>query len=123
MATAISAVARQLGIPYIFKASYDKANRTSLGSFRGPGLKQGLAILRNVAECVKVPVLTDVHEPAHVDAAAEAVDILRFPRFSAARPTCWWQPANPDAPSTSRRDNLSRPGHAPRHRQGARCGQ
>jgi len=48
MAAAISAVARQLGIPYIFKASYDKANRTSLGSFRGPGLKQGLAILRKV---------------------------------------------------------------------------
>ena len=81
MAAAISAVARQLGIPYIFKASYDKANRTSLGSFRGPGLKQGLAILRKVAECVKVPVLTDVHEPAHVAAAAEAVDVLQIPAF------------------------------------------
>ena len=81
MAAAISAVARQLGIPYIFKASYDKANRTSLGSFRGPGLEQGLAILRKVAECVKVPVLTDVHEPGHVDAAAEAVDILQIPAF------------------------------------------
>jgi len=81
MATAISAVARELGIPYIFKASYDKANRTSLGSFRGPGLKQGLAILRKVAECVKVPVLTDVHEPAHVAAAAEAVDVLQIPAF------------------------------------------
>ena len=81
MAAAISAVARELGIPYIFKASYDKANRTSLGSFRGPGLKQGLAILRKVAECVKVPVLTDVHEPAHVAAAAEAVDVLQIPAF------------------------------------------
>jgi 2-dehydro-3-deoxyphosphooctonate aldolase (KDO 8-P synthase) len=81
MAAAISAVARQLGIPYIFKASYDKANRTSLGSFRGPGLKQGLAILRKVAECAKVPVLTDVHEPAHVEAAAEAVDVLQIPAF------------------------------------------
>jgi 2-dehydro-3-deoxyphosphooctonate aldolase (KDO 8-P synthase) len=81
MAAAISAVARELGIPYIFKASYDKANRTSLGSFRGPGLKQGLAILRKVAECVKVPVLTDVHESGHVDAAAEAVDILQIPAF------------------------------------------
>ena len=64
MAVAISAVARELAIPYIFKASYDKANRTSLASFRGPGLKAGLAILRKVAECAKVPVLTDVHEPA-----------------------------------------------------------
>jgi len=81
MAAAISAVARELGIPYIFKASYDMANRTSLGSFRGPGLKQGLAILRKVAECVKVPVLTDVHEPAHVAAAAEAVDVLQIPAF------------------------------------------
>ncbi len=81
MAAAISAVARQLGIPYIFKASYDKANRTSLGSFRGPGLKQGLAILRKVAECVKVPVLTDVHEPAHVAAVAEAVDVIQIPAF------------------------------------------
>jgi 2-dehydro-3-deoxyphosphooctonate aldolase (KDO 8-P synthase) len=81
MAAAISAVARQLGIPYIFKASYDKANRTSLASFRGPGLKRGLAILRKVAECVKVPVLTDVHEPAQVDAVAEAVDVLQIPAF------------------------------------------
>jgi 2-dehydro-3-deoxyphosphooctonate aldolase (KDO 8-P synthase) len=81
MAAAIAAVARQLGVPYIFKASYDKANRTSLGSFRGPGLKQGLAILRKVAECVKIPVLTDVHESGHVAAAAEAVDVLQIPAF------------------------------------------
>jgi 2-dehydro-3-deoxyphosphooctonate aldolase (KDO 8-P synthase) len=81
MAEAISAVARQLAIPYIFKASYDKANRTSLGSFRGPGLKPGLAILRKVSECVKVPVLTDVHEPGQVDAVAEAVDVLQIPAF------------------------------------------
>jgi 2-dehydro-3-deoxyphosphooctonate aldolase (KDO 8-P synthase) len=81
MAAAISAVARQLGVPYIFKASYDKANRTSLGSFRGPGLKQGLAILRKVGECAKVPVLTDVHEPAQVAAAAEAVDVIQIPAF------------------------------------------
>ena len=81
MAAAISAVARDLGIPYIFKASYDKANRTSLGSFRGPGLKPGLAILRRVAECVKVPVLTDVHEPGQVAAAAEVVDVIQIPAF------------------------------------------
>ena len=81
MAVAISAVARELRIPYIFKASYDKANRTSLASFRGPGLKAGLAILRKVAECAKVPVLTDVHEPAHVAAAAEVVDVIQIPAF------------------------------------------
>ncbi len=81
MAAAISAVARELGIPYIFKASYDKANRTSLASFRGPGLKAGLAILRKVAECAKVAVLTDVHEPAHVAAAAEVVDVIQIPAF------------------------------------------
>ena len=81
MAVAIAAVARELRIPYIFKASYDKANRTSLASFRGPGLKAGLAILRNVAECAKVPVLTDVHEPGHVAAAAEVVDVIQIPAF------------------------------------------
>ena len=81
MAVAISAVARELAIPYIFKASYDKANRTSLASFRGPGLKAGLAILRKVAECAKVPVLTDVHEPGHVAAAAEVVDVIQIPAF------------------------------------------
>jgi 2-dehydro-3-deoxyphosphooctonate aldolase (KDO 8-P synthase) len=81
MAAAISAVARQLGVAYIFKASYDKANRTSLASFRGPGLKAGLAILRKVAECAKVPVLTDVHEPAQVAAVAEAVDVIQIPAF------------------------------------------
>jgi 2-dehydro-3-deoxyphosphooctonate aldolase (KDO 8-P synthase) len=81
VAEATAAVARALGIPYIFKASYDKANRTSLGSFRGPGLKEGLRILRKVAECVRVPVLTDVHEPGHVAAAAEVADVLQIPAF------------------------------------------
>jgi 2-dehydro-3-deoxyphosphooctonate aldolase (KDO 8-P synthase) len=81
MAEAISAVARELAIPYIFKASYDKANRTSLASFRGPGLKEGLRILRKVAECARVPVLTDVHEPGQVAAAAEVADVLQIPAF------------------------------------------
>ena len=112
----------QLGIPYIFKASYDKANRTSLGSFRGPGLKQGLAILRKVAECVKVPVLTDVHDPRTWPPSPRRSTCYRFRPFSAVRPICWWQPPKPDAPSTSRRASSSPRGHAPRRRQGARAG-
>jgi len=64
MATSIAAICRSLGVPYIFKASYDKANRTSIASFRGPGLAEGLRILAKVREEVNVPVLTDVHEAA-----------------------------------------------------------
>jgi 2-dehydro-3-deoxyphosphooctonate aldolase (KDO 8-P synthase) len=81
MAGAISAIARDKKLPYIFKASYDKANRTSIRSFRGPGLEEGLRILRKVGETVKVPVLTDVHEAADVHQVAEAVDVLQIPAF------------------------------------------
>src|SRR5579859_6667980 len=81
MAEAISSVVRDLKVPYIFKASYDKANRTSLKSFRGPGVKEGTRILRKVAETHRVPVLTDIHEPAHAEQVAEAVDVLQIPAF------------------------------------------
>jgi len=81
MAEAISAVARKLHIPYIFKASYDKANRTSLQSFRGPGLEEGLRILEKVKKKTGVPVLTDVHEAVDVPAVAEAVDVVQIPAF------------------------------------------
>src|SRR5208337_3583903 len=81
MAEAIAAVARKNKLPCIFKASYDKANRTSIRSFRGPGLEEGLRILRKVRETVKVPVLTDVHEAADVPRVAEAVDVLQIPAF------------------------------------------
>jgi len=81
MAEAISAIARQKKLPYIFKASYDKANRTSIRSFRGPGLDEGLRILRKVRETAKVPVLTDVHEAVDVARVAEAVDVLQIPAF------------------------------------------
>ena len=67
--------------PYIFKASYDKANRTSLKSYRGPGMKEGLAILRKVAETVHVPVLTDVHDAHDVATVAEYVDVVQVPAF------------------------------------------
>jgi 2-dehydro-3-deoxyphosphooctonate aldolase (KDO 8-P synthase) len=72
MAEIIKGVTRSLNLPFIFKASYDKANRTSLKSYRGPGLKEGLRILKKVKDTVKVPVLTDVHETA---------DVLQIPAF------------------------------------------
>src|SRR5689334_10458061 len=81
MAESIAGVCRALGMPYIFKASYDKANRTSIRSFRGPGIEEGLRILRKVADTVKVPVLTDVHEAVDVPRVAEVVDVLQIPAF------------------------------------------
>ena len=81
MAREISAVARKLKIPYIFKASYDKANRTSLHSFRGPGLEEGLQILKKIGKETGVPVLTDVHEAKDVPVVSEAVDVVQIPAF------------------------------------------
>jgi 2-dehydro-3-deoxyphosphooctonate aldolase (KDO 8-P synthase) len=81
MAEAIQRVTSDLGVPYIFKASYDKANRTSVTSFRGPGLVEGTAILRRLAESTGLPVLTDVHEPGHCEIAAEGADVLQIPAF------------------------------------------
>jgi 2-dehydro-3-deoxyphosphooctonate aldolase (KDO 8-P synthase) len=81
MAHAISAVARRLKVPYVFKASYDKANRTSLDSFRGPGLEEGLRILQKIRKETGVPVLTDVHEAKDVAAVADAVDVVQIPAF------------------------------------------
>lgn len=81
MAEEISAVARKLRIPYIFKASYDKANRTSLHSFRGPGLEEGLRILEKIGKETGLPVLTDVHEAKDVPAVAEVVDVVQIPAF------------------------------------------
>lgn len=77
----LAAICRDLNIPYVFKSSFDKANRTSVQSFRGPGLDQGLATLRKVKEEIGVPVLTDVHETGQVRAVAEVVDILQIPAF------------------------------------------
>jgi 2-dehydro-3-deoxyphosphooctonate aldolase (KDO 8-P synthase) len=81
MADAIQRVTSDLHIPYIFKASYDKANRTSVKSFRGPGLVEGVRILERLAKDTGLPVLTDVHEPAHCEVAAQAVDVLQIPAF------------------------------------------
>jgi 2-dehydro-3-deoxyphosphooctonate aldolase (KDO 8-P synthase) len=81
MAEIIKGVARSLDFPFVFKASYDKANRTSIRSFRGPGIKEGLRILRKIKDEIHVPVLTDVHETADVAKVAEVVDVLQIPAF------------------------------------------
>jgi 2-dehydro-3-deoxyphosphooctonate aldolase (KDO 8-P synthase) len=81
MAEVIKGVTRSLNIPFIFKASYDKANRTSMRSFRGPGLTEGLRILKKVKDEVHVPVLTDVHDAHDVGKVAEVTDVLQIPAF------------------------------------------
>jgi 2-dehydro-3-deoxyphosphooctonate aldolase (KDO 8-P synthase) len=81
MAECIAGVCKAMGVSYIFKASYDKANRTSLSSFRGPGLEAGLKILRKVKDSVHVPVLTDVHDAHDLAEVAEAVDVVQIPAF------------------------------------------
>jgi 2-dehydro-3-deoxyphosphooctonate aldolase (KDO 8-P synthase) len=80
-AAALKEAADRAGVPYIFKSSYDKANRSSLGSFRGPGLAKGLEILAEVKQKTGVPVLTDVHEKEQVGPAKEVIDILQIPAF------------------------------------------
>ena len=81
MAEVIKGVTRSLNVPFIFKASYDKANRTSMRSFRGPGLEEGLRILKKVKDEVHVPILTDVHEKQDVSKVAEVADIIQIPAF------------------------------------------
>jgi 2-dehydro-3-deoxyphosphooctonate aldolase (KDO 8-P synthase) len=81
MAEIIKGVTRALGFPFIFKASYDKANRTSIRSFRGPGVKEGLRILKKIKSELQIPVLTDVHEVSDVSKVAEVVDVLQIPAF------------------------------------------
>src|ERR1041385_199343 len=81
MAECIAGVCKAMGVSYIFKASYDKANRTSLSSFRGPGVKEGLRILRKVKGVAGFPVLTDVHDAHDVDQVAESVDVVQIPAF------------------------------------------
>jgi len=81
VATELKAITARLGIPYVFKASFDKANRTSAAARRGPGLEGGLAALARVKREVGVPVLTDVHEDTPIDAVAAVVDVLQTPAF------------------------------------------
>jgi 2-dehydro-3-deoxyphosphooctonate aldolase (KDO 8-P synthase) len=81
MAEVIKGVTRSLNVPFIFKASYDKANRTSIRSFRGPGLVEGLRILKKVKDEVHIPILTDVHQASDVPKVAEVADVLQIPAF------------------------------------------
>jgi 2-dehydro-3-deoxyphosphooctonate aldolase (KDO 8-P synthase) len=81
LAARLSAAARELGVPFIYKASYDKANRTALDSYRGPGLARGLEILARVKKTFKIPVLTDVHDVSQVGPAAEVCDVIQIPAF------------------------------------------
>jgi 2-dehydro-3-deoxyphosphooctonate aldolase (KDO 8-P synthase) len=74
-------ITREAGIPFVYKSSYDKANRSSIESYRGPGLTEGLAILQKVKDELDVPVLSDVHTEAEIDAAAQVLDILQIPAF------------------------------------------
>ena len=81
IAQAVRDVAARCGVPVIFKASYDKANRTSRRSYRGPGIAAGLQVLADIRSRTGLPVLTDIHEPAHAAIAAEVVDVLQIPAF------------------------------------------
>ena len=80
-ALALVDITRRAGVPLIFKASYDKANRTASSSFRGPGLEAGMRVLGRVREAARVPILTDIHEPSHAAPAAEVADVLQIPAF------------------------------------------
>ena len=80
-AEALKEITGKMGIPFVYKTSYDKANRSSIRSFRGPGKKKGLAILKKVKKLLNVPVLSDVHSPAEVKDAKEVLDIIQIPAF------------------------------------------
>jgi 2-dehydro-3-deoxyphosphooctonate aldolase (KDO 8-P synthase) len=81
MASELKKITAACGVPFVFKASYDKANRTSIKSFRGPGIREGLGILRDVREKLHLPVLADVHEAAQCKEAGNVLDILQIPAF------------------------------------------
>ena len=81
MAEALANVCSKTGVPLVFKSSFDKANRTTRDSFRGPGMEEGLQILSNVKETVGIPVLTDIHYPEQASIVAEVADILQIPAF------------------------------------------
>ena len=80
-ALALRDITRRAGVPLVFKASYDKANRTSGESFRGPGLRDGIRVLARVREAAGIPILTDIHEPSHAEPVATVADVLQIPAF------------------------------------------
>jgi 2-dehydro-3-deoxyphosphooctonate aldolase (KDO 8-P synthase) len=81
MASELKKITASYRVPFIFKASYDKANRTSIKSFRGPGPEEGLKLLRDVRDKVGVPILSDIHEPSQAEAAGKVLDVLQIPAF------------------------------------------
>ena len=81
IADAIASISARCGVPFIFKASYDKANRTSLESFRGPGIEEGLTVLGRIRKRLGVPILTDIHEASQAAPVAEVADVLQIPAF------------------------------------------
>jgi 2-dehydro-3-deoxyphosphooctonate aldolase (KDO 8-P synthase) len=81
LAARLAEITRRLGVPFVFKASFDKANRTSGGSFRGPGLDEGLRILAGIKARLQIPILTDIHEPPQAATAAAVADMLQIPAF------------------------------------------
>jgi hypothetical protein len=114
----LAAIAAARGVPFVYKSSYDKANRSSARSYRGPGLREGLRILRRVKDAVGVPVLSDVHEVEEVGPAAEVLDVLQIPAFSAVRPTSRSRRARA-SPQRQEGTIPGAPGHGQCRRQGA----
>lgn len=107
-------VTQKLNIPYVFKASFDKANRSSINSFRGPGLEKGLAILAEIKQQFAVPVITDVHEPYQAAPAAEVVDVLQLPAFLARQTDLVVAMANTNAAINVKKPQFLAP-HEMRH--------
>ena len=103
-------ICERLGLPYIFKASFDKANRSSYTSYRGPGLKEGLRILSDIKKELQVPVISDIHEVSQVEAAAEVLDVMQIPAFL-CRQTDLVEAA---AATGKMRQREKRPVHGPR---------
>lgn len=92
VAKEVKAVTDELGIDYYFKASFDKANRTSIDSFRGPGLEEGLRILQKVKDTYGLKIATDIHEPYQAEPVSKVADIIQIPAFCADRQIYWLLP-------------------------------
>ena len=110
IAASAKATCEALGLPYVFKASFDKANRTSGGSFRGGGIDKGLEVLAAIKAEFGVPVLTDIHETWQVKPVAEIVDILQIPAFLCRQTDLLLAAGKAGACSTSKRASFLRPG-------------
>jgi len=114
-------ITRKLGIPFIYKASFDKANRSSLNSFRGPGLEAGLRILADARERIGVPVLTDVHQDTPLDEVAAVVDILQTPAFLCRQTDFIQAVAAQGRPVNIKKGQFLAPGDMPRVVEKARA--